>query len=246
LLSAGAVRGLDVAAGANDEVSQLAAEHPESFVYFANARPDLPNASKVLEKYLKAGAAGIGELKFPVECDSVYIERIADVAREFRVPILFHFEYNRYNTGFDRFHKVLEKYPEVDFIGHAQTWWGNVDREHKQWTMHPKGPVTAGGITDLLLSKYPNVYGDLSAHSGLNALLRDEGHAREFLDRHQNQLLFGSDCDDRQGYGAACSGALCLAALRRLVTSHDAFGKIAFGNAARVLRLEARGAPIGA
>ena len=33
-------------------------------------------------------------------------------------------------------------------------------------------------ITDRLLSDYPNMYGDMSAGSGLNALLRDEEHAR--------------------------------------------------------------------
>ena len=45
------------------------------------------------------------------------------------------------------------------------------------------------------------MYGDLSAGSGLNALLRDEDHAREFLKRHQNKLMYGSDCNDSEGEG---------------------------------------------
>jgi len=53
--------------------------------------------------------------------------------------------------------------------------------------------VTTGGLTDRLLADYPNMYGDLSAGSGLNALTRDEVHAREFLARHQDKLLYGSD-----------------------------------------------------
>ena len=42
-----------------------------------------------------------------------------------------------------------------------------------------KGQVR-GSSTDRYLSDYPNMYGDLSAGSGLNALKRDEEHAREF------------------------------------------------------------------
>ena len=134
---------------------------------------------------------------------------------------------------------MLEKHPRVSFIGHAQTWWGNIDRNHDQTVMYPKTKVTPGGITDRLLSDYPNMYGDLSANSGLNALLRDEEHARQFLARHQEKLMYGSDCDDRAGAGAACSGAQCLAAIRRLAPGDDVVSKILRGNAMRVLRISA-------
>jgi predicted TIM-barrel fold metal-dependent hydrolase len=239
LLSAGAERGLDVCAGSNDDVRELAESRPESYVWFAKARPDLPNAPRIIERCLRAGARGIGELKFPVDCDSIYIRRLADVAREFRVPVLFHFEFDQYSTGFDRFHAVLEAYPTVNFIGHAQTWWGHIDADHKPWIMHPKTRVAAGGLTDRLLASYPNLFGDLSARSGLNALLRDEEHARGFLARHQNQLLYGSDCDDSNGHGDRCSGAQCLAALRRLAPDAGALRKIAYGNAYRLLTAQA-------
>jgi predicted TIM-barrel fold metal-dependent hydrolase len=102
--------------------------------------------------------------------------------------------------------------------------------------MYPKGPVTAGGLTDRLLTDYPNMYGDLSAGSGLSALMRDEAHAREFLAKHQNQLLYGSDCEDRVGAGPACSGAQCLAEVRRLASAEVA-RKILYGNAARLLKI---------
>ncbi len=68
---------------------------------------------------------------------------------------------------------MLKKYPKVNFIGHAQTWWANVDRGHKdQKILYPKTKVTPGGLTDRLLSDYPNMFGDLSAGSGLNFFLR--------------------------------------------------------------------------
>ena len=239
LLPAGSKYGLAVGAGGNESVVALARRRPDLFLYFANEVPDLPGARQVLEKYLKLGAIGIGEQKFPVECDSPAIHMVAEVAEEFAVPVLLHFQHAVYNMGFERFHTVLEKHPRAVFIGHAQTWWGNIDRNHDQAVMYPKTKVTPGGITDRLLADYPNMYGDLSAGSGLNALLRDEEHAAAFLARHQDKLVYGSDCDDHVGEGAACSGSRCLAAIRRLAPNAAVISKILRGNATRLMRIPA-------
>lgn len=236
LLPAGSKYGLAADAGGNDTVVALARQYPGEFTFFANELPDIAETRPVLEKYLKLGAIGIGEQKFPVEADSKYIDLVADIAREYRVPVLLHFEFRHYNLGFENFHKVLERHREVTFIGHAQTWWGNIDRNHVQSTMYPKGLVTPGGITDRLLADYPNMYGDLSAGSGLNALLRDEEHARGFLKRHQDKLLYGSDCNDRDA-GPDCQGKKTLAAIRRLAVDKTVERKILAGNATRVLKL---------
>ena len=239
LLPAGSKYGLAADCGGNETVLRLARRYPQEFAFFANELPDLPGARRVIERYLKAGAIGIGEQKFPVECDSPHILRLAELAREYDVPILMHFEHGAYNLGFDRFHRVLEKFPQVRFIGHAQTWWGNVDRHHDQKnTGYPKGQVTPGGITDRLLSNYPNVYGDLSAGSGLNALLRDEDQARGFLSRHQDKLLYGSDCTDPDAKGERCIGAKGIAAIQRLSPNQEVVRKILFGNARRVLKIK--------
>jgi uncharacterized protein len=237
LLPAGSKYGLAANAGGNDTVVELAKQYPREFVYFANELPDIPEAEPVIRKYLKLGAIGIGEQKFPVAADSAHIEKIAALAKEFGVPVLLHFEHEHYNLGIDRFHRILEKYPTVSFIGHAQTWWGNIDRKHDQTVMYPKTPVTPGGITDRYLTDYPNMYGDLSAGSGLNAVTRDEEHARDFLRRHENKLLFGSDCNDKDGVGDRCSGSKMIAALRRLSPSPTATRKFLHDNAARVLKL---------
>ncbi len=230
LLPAGSKFGLASEAGGNDTVLRIAKAHPDSFDFFANELPDIPETKAVIEKYLKAGAIGIGEQKFAVECDSPSMQRIAEIARQHRVPVLMHFQHETYNLNFERFHRMLVKYPAVNFIGHAQTWWGNIDADHQQSVMYPKGPVKPGGITDRLLSDYPNIYGDLSAGSGLNALLRDEDHARDFLVRHQDRLVYGSDCEDTDGGGAKCSGSRQLAALRRLVSDRVVLRKILHDN----------------
>src|SRR3954454_1061230 len=233
LLPAGSKYGLAAGAGGNDTVVELARAYPKRFVFFANELPDIPEAKTVIEKYLKAGALGIGEQKFHVDSDSKPMQLIADIARDHKVPVLMHFQHDTYNLAFDRFHRLLDKYPGVNFIGHAQTWWGNIDNNHQQAVMYPKGPVTPGGITDRLLSDYPNMYGDLSAGSGLNALLRDEDHARNFLARHRDKLIYGSDCSDHDGAGPNCSGSQQLATVKRLAPDAEAVRKMLYVNATR-------------
>jgi predicted TIM-barrel fold metal-dependent hydrolase len=237
LLPAGSRLGLDADAYGNESVVALAKRYPKQFLFFANELPDIPETRKVLEKYLNLGAIGIGEQKFPVQCDSKPMQLVASIAQEFNVPVLMHFEHGKYNTGIERFYTMLEKFPRVNFIGHAQTWWGNIDKNHDQTVMYPKTKVTPGGITDRLLSDYPNMYGDLSAGSGQNSLLRDEDHARDFLVRHQDKLLFGSDCDDTVGTGEKCIGATTLATIRRLAANQEIRQKILRENAMRLLRI---------
>jgi predicted TIM-barrel fold metal-dependent hydrolase len=238
LLPAGSKYGLAADAGGNDTVVALAHKLPKEYVFFANELPDIPEAKPVLEKYLKMGAIGIGEQKFPVESDSKYIDLIADIAAEHHVPVLLHFEHKHYNFSIENFHKVLERHSKVNFIGHAQTWWGNIDKNHVQTEMYPKTPVTPGGITDRLLSDYPNMWGDMSAGSGLNSMTRDEGHAREFLKRHQDRLLFGSDCSDRKAGSEKCLGVPIIANIRKLAPDKKAERKILFNNASKLMKIK--------
>lgn len=233
----GKSNGLAARTGGNETVLEFARRHPGEFLFFANEVPDLPDARKELEKYLKLGARGIGEQKFNVDCDSEHIVKLAELAQEYDVPVLLHFQHETYNKRFERFHTILERFPKVNFIGHAQTWWGNIDKNHDQKVLYPAGKVTPGGITDRYLRDYPNMYADHSAGSGLNALLRDEEHAREFLKRHQDKLLYGSDCADTIGRGPGCQGAQTLAAIRRLAPSREIERKILFGNSKRLFKL---------
>jgi len=101
----------------------------------------------------------------------------------------------------------------------------------------PRGPIAKGGLTDRYLSDYPNMHGDLSANSGLNALTRDEAFTRDFLARHQNKLLFGSDCTDVEGRGPACHGAQTIGAIRRLSVDKNIERKLLHDNARKLLPL---------
>lgn len=234
----GVSNGLQAKTGGNAECYLFASQHKKNFRFGACAVPDVNDALYEIEKYLKLGAVVIGELKFGVECDSPEMQKIYQLAQTYDVPVLMHWQHGMYNYGFERFYKMLEKYPKVNFIGHAQTWWANIDKNHRdQSVLYPKSLVTAGGITDRYLSDYPNMYGDLSAGSGLNALTRDEDHAKLFLERHQDKLLYGSDCADSSGLATPeCSGAMDIAFIRRVV-SKPVERKLLYHNAKKLFRL---------
>ena len=224
-----------VGAGGNETALTMARQYPKEFYFGANEVTDLPDARVEIARYLDLGAVIIGEQKFGVECDSAESQILYALAAEYGVPILMHFQHETYNLGFERLHTMLAKYPQTTFIGHAQTFWANIDKNHAdQKVLYPKGRVTAGGLTDRYLADYPNMFADMSAGSGLNALTRDEDHARGFLDRHQAKILYGSDCDDRVGSGVACSGSQTLAAIRKFAPNKAAERKILFENAKTV------------
>jgi len=235
---AGVANGLQAQASGNEACYEFARAHATAYVYGANDVPDVEGATSEIERYLKRGAVVIAEQKFGVECDAPEMQRIYVLAQEYRVPVLMHWQFGMYNYGFERFYKMLEKYPRVNFVGHAQTWWANIDKSHSdQAVLYPKGPVTPGGLTDRYLSDYQNMYGDLSAGSGLNALTRDEGFTRDFLARHQDKLVYGSDCSDHEGAGPKCQGAQTIAVIRRLAATRGIERKLLFENATRLFRL---------
>ncbi|MCE6987978.1 amidohydrolase family protein [Dyadobacter sp. CY323] len=234
----GKTNGLQAKCSGNEVCYEFAQKYPNEFIFGANEVPDLPDATKEIEKYLKLGAPIIGELKFGVDCDSKEMQKIYQLAEEYKVPVLMHWQFEMFNYNFERFPKMLEKYPNVNFIGHAQTWWANIDKNHTdQKVLYPKTKVAKGGLTDKLLSDYPNMYGDLSAGSGLLSMTRDEDHAREFLSRHQDKLLYGSDCDDHVGHGEKCQGAQTIAEIRKLSASKTIERKLLHGNAKKLFRL---------
>ncbi|NOZ22072.1 MAG: amidohydrolase family protein, partial [Planctomycetes bacterium] len=87
--------------------------------------------------------------------------------------------------------------------------------------------------------KYPNLYGDLSAGSGSNALARDPEHGYEFVDEFQDRLLMGIDiCWPRGCKGPFRILEFLREALDEKKISQEAFDKIMGGNAVRLLGLD--------
>jgi predicted TIM-barrel fold metal-dependent hydrolase len=71
----------------------------------------------------------------------------------------------------------------------------------------------------------------------LNALTRDEAFARDFVRRHRDKLVFGSDCSCHEGGGATCLGAQIVAAIRRLAADRQTERKLLHDNARALFRV---------
>lgn len=206
---------------ATEQVKAVLAKHPGRFVWSASADITKPDAVQVLTQAVKDGAQGLGEIKFHVEADGPELRRMYALAAELNVPILVHFQEvphfegeGVFSTGFKRFEAMLKAYPKTKFIGHADAFWANVSADYANEAAYPAGPIRRGGVTDKLLADYPNLFGDLSANSGNNALSRDPEFTAGFLARHQNKLVFGSDCSCQDGHGGGVSQSNNPAAAR--------------------------------
>lgn len=242
-----------------DKAKQEIAKRPGHFVRSVAIDPAESDAAQVLRNAIGGGAVSIGELKFHLALDSPEMRRVYAIAAEMQVPVMLHIQNFPhfpgelpYNTGYDRFDKILRAYPKTHFIGHADLFWANISAAVPADRGYPSGPVKPGGWTDKLLSDYPNLYADMSANSGNNALSRDPDFTRGFLVRHRDKLIFGSDCScvDGKGGGVSqnrnpeasrlsgkCVARETLALLQRLA-SPQVFRKITWQNGVDLFRLQ--------
>ena len=238
-------------ANAEDRAKQTMAAHPARFARFAAFDMTQPEAIDRLRASIQSGAIGFGEIKSQVAAASPEMQRLYALAAELNVPVLMHFqEVNQpnspgtFNTGLKQFDAMLKKYPKTTFIGHADAFWANVSADYAEDTSYPKGPIKPGGVTDRFLGEFPNLYADMSANSGNNFLNRDPEFAGGFLVRHQNKLMFGSDCscaDGRGGGGRGASAGRCIAratlTMLKKLAAPDVFRKIVWENGTRLMRL---------
>jgi predicted TIM-barrel fold metal-dependent hydrolase len=241
-----------------DQVKAVQAKYPGRFVWAASADITKPDAEELLTKAVKDGASGLGEIKFHVAADGPELRRMYALAGDLNVPILVHFQEvphspteGVFSTGFRGFAAMLKAYPKTRFIGHADAFWANVSADYANADAYPTGPIKTGGVTDKLLSDYPNLFGDLSANSGNNALSRDADFTAGFLKRHQDKLIFGSDCGCVDGKGggigqpnnpvASRLAGKCVAretlTLLKKSTTPDVFRKLTWENGHKVFKI---------
>lgn len=242
-----------------ETVQRLQAEAPGRFTWFASDDITAPDAEARLTRAVKAGARGLGELKFHVAADGPELRRMYALAADLEVPILVHFQEvdhfpgeGTWATGYARtFDAMLRAHPRTTFIGHADAFWANVSADYRNESAYPSGPIARGGLTDRWLGDHPNLFGDIAANSGNNALSRDPAWTTEFLTRHQDKLLFGSDCSCSDGRGGGVSqsnnpaasrlAGKCVAretlTLLTQRTTPAVLGKIAWRNAHALLKL---------
>jgi len=98
-----------------------------------------------------------------------------------------------YLYDFAGLEKRLKQFPGQVFIAHGPHFWNNIASERSEILFHEKGRIDQFGIIDRLLSRYDNLYCDISGKSGYNAMRRDPRKARMFLEKHHRKILFGTD-----------------------------------------------------
>ena len=102
-----------------------------------------------------------------------------------------------YGGGPDNFERAMQACPDTIFIGHAPGFWREISGDaDASPSGRPTGKVVPGGRLIRWLENYPQLYCDLSATSALRALDRDPAHAKDFLTRFADRVLFGRDCSD--------------------------------------------------
>ena len=229
-------------------VLEACEKYPDRVIPFCQSDVRQPEVLTQLRAYHQLGYRGIGEQKEHVSLGDPRVEAVIAFCDEVNWPITIHFQdgKNGFNQGLaEHLERYLKKYKRVRIIAHAQTWWAHIsaDVPDPDKSLYPTGPVKPGGISDRLLSDYPNLYADLSAGSGYNALTRDEEFTAGFLERHRKQLLFGSDCPCYDGKGAnfkgTCFSTRLQAFLERMVKDPAALADIYSKNALRALQGQA-------
>ena len=148
-----------------------------------------------------------GEAKWRMMYNDYDCLRLFRTAGMLKMPVVLHFDYDYQSSyqdpwrewfggSIDTLEEVLKSCPETIFLGHAPGFWVHISRDDL-WSKpgYPVDgvPVTRDGRIPELLRKYPNLYCDLSANSGLKALKRDPEHAVEFLTEFQDRILYARD-----------------------------------------------------
>ena len=226
-----------------DDIVHACERHPTRFIAGYAVDPRRPDAIERLEASVKMFHVRVyGELKLRILFDDPDAVRMFQRCGELGLPVLFHIDIPDkvrpkpphrdywYCVDIDRLETVLKLCPETIFIGHAPGFWRHISGDgYTAESAYPKGEITPGGRVPELLSKYKNLYADLSAGSGLTAISRPpETHGRKFLIEFQNKLMFGRDCfsDDLMNF------------LKKQKLPQGVWDKITFQNALKLVPIQ--------
>ncbi|MHB0857819.1 MAG: amidohydrolase family protein [Anaerolineae bacterium] len=235
-----------------DPIHQMRAAlaYPKRLIVFGNLDPRVGGNSAraefgwALERFVTMGCRGLGEVTANVPADDPRVINLFRQCGQWKLPVTIHvigplegFYGLVDRPGSPALARLLEAAPDTLVLGHGQGFWSEIaaglTEEGK--CGYPQGPINEEGSLAHLFRTYPNLYGDISAGSGHNALTRDPAYGLAFIDEFQDRLLFGTDVcfGDPQGRMPH------LATLKRLLAEGDisqaVYDKITCGNALRVL-----------
>ena len=233
--------------GNNKGNKAICKKYPENYAWMCNL--DAVNQDTVYErlaKYKAEGAVGVGELTINKPLTDSFIQAIFAAAEKLDMPVTIHmspevgYSYGVVDEpGLPLLEGVLQKYPKLKVLGHSQTFWiemsGDAPTEKEKRNSWGEGPVVPGGRVPELFAKYPNLYGDLSANSGGNAIMRDPEFGLKFLEDYADRLFFATDMVNKDMVFPL--GAWLDEQVKAGALSKDAYEKICWKNAQRVFGL---------
>ncbi|NLV73596.1 MAG: amidohydrolase family protein [Chloroflexi bacterium] len=201
----------DLRYSTTEEIIQIAHDYPERFIPFANLDPRVNcNSPKTdlrrhLDYFIEQGCRGLGEVTCNLPIDDPRVINLFSACDQTGLSLTLHIapeEGGYYGLvdapGLPGLEAMLQRFPNCRIVGHSQPFWAEMSTGYgpQGRNGYPKGPVEEGGRLPELFERYPNLYGDLSAGSGYNAISRDEEFGYHFLERFSSQLLFATDiCD---------------------------------------------------
>lgn len=187
-----------------DDLSRACEKYPNRFVAGYCPCPTEGDAAALLEAaYHTHGVRVCGEWSYRMLLNDPRAILLFRKAGELGAPVVLHidapflngvYQADWYGGEIGALAQTLEACAETIFIGHAPGFWRHVSGdEATDAEKYPSGPIAPGGRLFDLFARYPNLWADLSAGSGLNALKRMEDGGLDFLIAYQDRLLFGRD-----------------------------------------------------
>jgi uncharacterized protein len=234
------------------EILEICRQDPEHFIPFCNIDPRaMNNASDaplghLFDYYVANGCKGIGEVTANLPFSDPKVRNLFRHAERVGFPLTFHIApqiegmYGLYDSpGLPELEQSLAGFPKLVFLAHSQPFWAEMARLEKPGDRYgyPHYPIREEGVVPKLFRQYPNLFGDLSAGSGCNALKRDPDYATRFLNEFQDRLLFGTDICAPDTPTPLVDFLLDLR--QRQAISETVFQKVARENAIRLLHLVA-------
>lgn len=183
----------------NEAMLKTVALHPDRFIPFGTFDPRQPGISyrDEMQRLVDSGCLGFGEWKPNPPEDSLRVDdpraqELYGLCAEARLPVLLHLDGN-INRDIDGFERMVAQYADTIFIAHGPSWWAEMAADRPEGVAYPTGPIERPGRADAMLGRYPNLYADISAGSGLRGMSRDPGYTKGFVQRHWRRLILGTD-----------------------------------------------------
>lgn len=234
----------------NDEILHIAKKSNGRFIPFCNVDPRaLTNSSDapleyLLKYYKDRGCKGIGEVMPNIPFKDPLVQNLFKNVEKVGFPLIFDIStqiggtYGLYDdVNLPQLEYSLQKFPDLIIIGHGPAFWAQIGQLEKAIDRagYPTYPIKEEGVVVKLMRNYPNLYADISARSGSNALARDPAFAVNFMNEFQDKLLFGTDICQPDMPIPQPGFLLNLLANSKL--TEQVFAKIAKENAIKLLAL---------